>query len=627
MLNKEQQDAVYHIDGPCLVTACPGSGKTRVIVHRACHMIKSGIDPSSILMLTFTNKAAKEMKNRLSEMLGSEQSEKISCSTFHSLCVKILRKYYSLCGVHKNFNISDEDDCMVIAQSLVDSKKINLDSEEIKSFIRKINSSRENHDISMERIYEWFPGDSVLSSLILEYIDSIKKSGNIDFTGILHEVYMLLKSNEECKNFINNRFKYVMVDEVQDTNLLQFELLKLMASHNNLFMVGDLDQSIYKFRGARPENMIKFCEERSAKIIRLTSNYRCGPYIIKLANSIIEKNSNRMNEKIIGAKNNGHEVAKYIALTREEESEAVAKSIKNLYHSGTRLNEIAILFRTSYISRSFELSCSKFGIPYDLVGAFKFFEREEIRDTISMLKFLNNPNDTMSLFRFVNKPKKGIGPKMFGKFLENFKSSNQDRSGDFSGIYALVDSFSSYDNRTVVSECIDFVIKATSYEEYLKKAHKDTYEDRMDNIRELKNSCINFDNKPNANLNNWLLNLMLMDSQDSDDSNGFKVKLMSMHAAKGLEFDCVFVVGLEDGVCPHKRSIQEDPSNIEEERRLLYVATTRAKERLFLSMSAVTDLRTNNISMPSRFLIESGYINLEKYYEHVSGLVKKNQSY
>ena len=625
MLNEEQQEAVMHVNGPCLVTACPGSGKTRVIVHRAFNMINSGISPSNILMLTFTNKSAKEMKSRLVEMLKQpEISSKITCCTFHSLCVRILKRYYDRCGLHKNFNIADEDDCLLVLQSVLDNHHIKMEKDDMKFFIRTVNSHRENDDINLDRLDDWFYEDKSLNNFIKEYFESLKTSGNIDFTGLLHDAYTLLRDNVDVKDFINSKFKFVMVDEVQDTNLLQFELLKLIASHNNLFMVGDLDQSIYKFRGARPENMSKFCEEKEARLIKLSTNYRCGPNIIKLANQVISNNKGRINNQIIGVKTKGADVSKIIAMSRDDEAALVASRIKDLIEIGFPMREIAILFRTNHISRSFELSCSRMGIPYEVVGAYKFFDREEIRDIISMLKFLNNPADTMSLFRFINKPKRGIGPKMFGKFLDDYKSSPQVRSDDFAKIYKVVDLFSSFKNLDKISECIEFVLSSNDYRNYLKTTHPDSYEDRLDNILELKNSCIPFDNNPNSNLGTWLLNLMLMDTQDGENANS-KIKLMSMHASKGLEFDCVFIVGLEDGVCPHKRSIQEDPFNLDEERRLLYVAITRSREALCLSCSVITDFRTKQKNIPSRFLIESGFIDLNEYHEEVSRLTSDSK--
>lgn len=628
MLNKEQEEAVYHMDGPCIVTACPGSGKTRVIVHRASNLLNNNVDARNILMLTFTNKAAKEMKQRLISLCKNNQaSELIMCCTFHSLCVRILKKYNDACGLPVNFNIMSEDDCLVIANSIFENNKIKFDAAEAKKFIHIINSKRENDDIDIDKADEWF-SDSTYNIMAKEYLSAIKQTGNIDFTGLLHEVYILLKNNDHIRNILNNKFKYVMVDEVQDTNLLQFEILKYLSMHKNIFMVGDLDQSIYKFRGAKPENMIKYCESNNAKLIKLTTNYRCGQRIIELANNIIVNNKNRLNNKIVGSKEDKYDVAYDLSVNREEEAYVVAKKIKNTIANGALAKEIAILFRTNHLSRSFELACARLAIPYDVVGAFKFFEREEVKDIVSMLKFLNNPNDTMSLFRFINKPKKGIGPKVFGKFVEDYSNNKRLKINEYQNIYTIVDSFIAYGNKNKVIDSIDFVINQTRYMEYVKIQHPESYQDRIDNINELKNSCISFDNRGNTDLNAWLLNIMLMDSQDGDESSN-KIKLMSMHAAKGLEFDHVFVVAMEDGICPHKRAIEENYDNIDEERRLLYVAVTRAKTRLHLSSCVLPDMRSQKIANISRFLIESNFINLDHYKNEVYRIIKsyKEQQY
>jgi DNA helicase-2/ATP-dependent DNA helicase PcrA len=639
-LNAEQLEAVMHREGPCIVSACPGSGKTKVVTHRAATMLQEGIDPSSILLITFTNKAAKEMKSRLASLCknnGIVGAERVMVSTFHALCAQFLRYGAFRVGLSKNYTIIDEDQAMSIMGEIAEEHDISRD--DAKLLLWSYSNWRETEDGWLNQWRE-LSFDSVQCECLKKYDLALASSNAVDFAGLICAVAHGLATDDQARSRISNHYRYLVVDEAQDTNDAQFKIANSIASHNNLMIVGDADQAIYEWRGAKPDNMLKMHRRiEGCRLIILKTNYRSTSVITGHASDLISKNKNRLNDRISPHKTSGSPVSVRVFLRREEEAQDVCKRILAMNKMGVALNRMAVLFRVNSQSRAFEMFLRHYKIPYKITGAFNFMDREEVKDIVSMLKFAVNPQDSISLARFANKPRKEFGPSVISilaprlspnglqESLSRVMSDPAFSNKQKSSIHKVLSAFSGVDASSEAEWAVKKLITDLNYENYLKASVKDKnrYEDKVDNINELIRFAATFSEDKRGNLRDFCTCLSLSETEDESSENSNNVlNLMSIHSAKGLEFNTVFIVCCEDGSIPHSRSIKDgNPSKIDEERRLMYVAMTRAEENLFMSMS-ILDGRYGssyqNIKTYSRFLVEAGLMDHDSFVREVKML-------
>lgn len=628
-LNSDQKEAINHIEGPCLIAACPGSGKTRTITERVKTLVCNGdATGRDVLNITFTNKAAKEMKKRLFEdnfKVSQTSLESVTCSTFHSFSLSVLRKFSYLVGADSNITILDTDSVVSVLSSIID--KTNFDQKELRILHGSYCNYRENCNLVPD-INEYFEEDEAsLFNALEEYFIS---SNSIDFSGMMYRCWTLLKDYEEVRDFINNRFNYVQVDEFQDTNLIQLEIIKNICRHRNIVAVGDQDQSIYGWRGARTANINDFLDAFDpVKVINLNINYRSTPEIINRANCLISHSANRINNRIDANSDNGEDVKYAICESREKEAQIVAGQIKNYIDSGYNPKDVSILYRTNAMSRGLEISLTRLGIPYIVIGSFSFYDREEVRDALCYLKLLFNNKDWSSFSRICNKPKIGFGPASISKIKNFCKENNADLSNmdvqkiDFlkpscvSYLSKLKHHISNSDSCSDFSDWLQCSLEEMGYYDFLQKSRHDKYDDKCDNLMELIRSASSFSKSHNDDLAKYLQQIMLFTSSDKSTSDNV-VSLISLHSSKGLEFPIVFLIGLDEGILPHKRAVESRSDGLEEERRLCYVGMTRAEK--ILHTSSVVGVSSNGKfhgSVPSRFLIESGILNENQYNQIV----------
>ena len=629
-LNEEQIQAVQHFTGPCLVSACPGAGKTRVITFRAIHLVKKGIPANKILLVTFTNKAAREMRERIEKLAHSQSvsSEGMAVSTFHSMCLDVMRRSNSVSSNYRRINILDTDDMESLIKSAVEDHSMGLDKDEIQQFIYSYSSLREKAlepDIVREELVKL---NGNYGSLMDTVAQSMKNMHALDFSGIMYEFWRELCNNNLFKQEVQDMYDFIMIDEVQDTNIIQFQIAKIIGfKHNNIFMVGDTDQSIYQWRGANPSQVAQFVKSTDCKLYKLSKNYRCTGSITRIASSLINYNSNRLNSEIVPHREDGEPVNMSVYCTRDEESENIAKQIIKLKFMLVKMKDVAILVRASHLTRGIEQALMRNNIPYSITGGFRFYDREEIKDIIAMLRFVHNPRDVISFARFMNKPRRGLGSKCvqaisasslrggLANGLEQYLSSSDDiKEANKNAIIRLIQNIFSKPLKDMpLKELTEHLIEATNYKEYLKTFKGDVPQDKLDNVMELLKSI----EMSNQSLGEFLTSVSLMstpkEAKDEDIENS--VKIMTMHAAKGLEFANVFIPCMEEGILPHRRSLDEGQRGLEEERRLSYVAITRAMDRLWISTALFDGGRDRSIKIPSRFLFESGLCSKEIYYE------------
>ena len=628
-LNDKQQEAVDHVRGPCLIAACPGSGKTRTITERVKKLVLTdNAKGKEILNITFTNKAAKEMKKRLLEGSDGHDSSMfagILCSTFHSLSLSILRKFSHLYGLDSNITILDTDSVISVLSSIDD--KTDFDQKELRILHSSYSNYREKCNLVSD-LNDHFDSDEADLFVSLEkYFNS---SNSIDFSGMLYRSWELLRDFEEVRDFMNKRFSFVQIDEFQDTNFIQLEIVKYICKHRNVVAVGDQDQAIYGWRGARTENMKDFLSIFDpVKVINLNINYRSTPEILKVANSLISHSAERMNEPIEAHGDSGEGVKFTLCESRDKESYAVARQIKDYMDMGYSPRDMSVLYRTNAMSRGLEISLTRIGVPYIVIGAFSFYDREEIRDALCYLKMLFNPKDWSSFSRICNKPKIGFGPAAIGK-LKNFcKQNNSDLSSldideiDFlkpsclNRVKKIKNQLVSRDNYDNFSDWLNSSLDILGYRDFLLKHRSDRYDDKNDNLIELGRSALIFSNINDDDLSKYLHQIMLFTSSDkSTDDN--VVSLISLHSSKGLEFPIVFLIGMDEGILPHNRALSSRSDGLEEERRLCYVGMTRAENILHTSSVCEASCLGDNGgksfgSTPSRFLIESGILDEYQY--------------
>ena len=635
-LNEQQRDAVVEKEGALLVLAGAGSGKTKVLTTRIVNLVKSGVNPYKILAVTFTNKAAKEMRERLSKMIGEEVVKKMWVGTFHNICGRILRfdieNYKSPDGKKwdNNYVIYDESDSNTIIKNAI--KKLNLDDKTyapklVKAAISNAKSKMQDAYTFSTRARDY--RTQKISEIYEEYEKQLLANNAIDFDDMLLLTVNLLSTNEEVRNKYHERFSHILVDEFQDTNISQYMLIKHLYSNNkaetelknrSLCVVGDVDQSIYSWRGADYKIILNFqADYRNSKLIKLEQNYRSVATILDAANAIIVNNTERVSKNLYSTKGQGDKIDIYEAQDEAGEAYFIANKIKNYARN---LNDYAVLYRTNSQSRAIEEALISQGISYRMVGGLKFYDRKEVKDIIAYLKLLYNRHDSQSLKRIINVPKRSIGDTTVKKLQEIANGmdyslyeviQNIDEYDDLSaGVKSklkafceLLDKLDKNKNSLSLPEFIAFVIEETGYLRELKQEDTEEAESRIENLQELVNVARDFapDEEDNI-LGEFLAQVALVSDLDETPDADNAVTLMTLHAAKGLEFETVFLAGLEEGIFPHSRSLNSN-TEMEEERRLMYVGVTRAKQKLYISYAKRRQMwGETRYYTPSRFLAE-----------------------
>lgn len=636
-LNDRQCEAVKHTEGPLLITAGAGSGKTKVLTCRIAHLLELGVAPYRILAITFTNKAAKEMKERVTNLVGA-QADSIWLSTFHSFCAKLLR--FEVDGFHgytRNFTIYDSSDQLVLVKDCL--KKLNLDDKQFtpRSVLGTISSAK---NVLMDakafaaKASDFY--EQKVADVYAMYQEKLRENNAVDFDDLLFLAVRLLQENEEVREKYQSRFQYILVDEYQDTNHAQYALTKILAARwRNICVVGDADQSIYAWRGADIRNIIDFTRDYpDAASIKLEQNYRSTKTILHAANAVIDNNESRPKKTLWTENPTGNKIIHYQAQTEHDEADYIAGVIYNRHEiSHEPYGDMAILFRTNAQSRVLEEKLMRYAIPYTMVGGTKFYDRKEIKDVLAYLRLLYNPEDSLSLTRIINVPKRNIGATTMehvaayaeaqGISLFEALSSTDEipvtkRAKESLENFAamIFDLLNDIEGKDVLS-LIETVIKQTGYGDMLDKEaeHDPQGESRKENVGEFLSVAKDYmDSNPEGNLQDFLENVALVSDVDDFESSDSKVTLMTLHAAKGLEFPVVFLTGLDEGLFPHSRTLM-DPAQVEEERRLAYVGITRAERQLYVT-NAVTRTMYGRISayMPSRFLAEIPPQFMEDYH-------------
>lgn len=637
-LNRQQLEAVQHNEGPLLILAGAGSGKTRVLTHRIAYLLDEiNVNPWNILALTFTNKAAKEMRERVDTLIGFG-SENIWVSTFHSTCVRILRRYIDRLGYGNNFTIYDSDDQKSLMRDII--KYFNLDPKKYKekTFINEISSAKNSY-ISPEQYAMENPGDPAkkkYAKVYTEYQHRLKQSNALDFDDLLFKTVELFENNKDVLANYQNRFRYIMVDEYQDTNTVQFKLLHLLATStndfgetvHNLCVVGDDDQSIYRFRGANIYNILNFeSSYPDTKTIRLEQNYRSTKTILDAANQVISNNTERKEKKLWTENQEGEPITYTLFDSAYEEAEYIANRILQDFEDGLcNYRDYALLYRTNAQSRILEEKLIQRNIPYRLVGAINFYQRKEIKDLLAYMRTINNGQDDISVKRIINVPKRGIGLTTIDRLMEHSIHNSisfydacknaeyipgigrgASKVSPFVSMIEIIKSKLSNPEYSIL-DLFDEILEATGYEDELVAENTEEAKNRIENIHELKNKIITFleNAKEDNSLNAFLEEISLVADIDNLDETDNTVTLMTLHSAKGLEYPYVYICGMEEGVFPSYMCIHsDDPMDIEEERRLCYVGITRAREKLFLT-AARQRMQNGEIHFhsPSRFINE-----------------------
>ena len=636
-LNDRQCEAVKHTEGPLLITAGAGSGKTKVLTCRIAHLLELGVAPYRILAITFTNKAAKEMKERVTNLVGA-QADSIWLSTFHSFCAKLLR--FEIDGFHgytRNFTIYDSSDQLVLVKDCL--KKLNLDDKQFtpRSVLGTISSAK---NVLMDakafaaKASDFY--EQKVADVYALYQEKLRENNAVDFDDLLFLAVRLLQENEEVREKYQSRFQYILVDEYQDTNHAQYALTKILAARwRNICVVGDADQSIYAWRGADIRNIIDFTRDYpDAASIKLEQNYRSTKTILHAAYAVIDNNESRPKKTLWTENPTGNKIIHYQAQTEHDEADYIAGVIYNRHEiSHEPYGDMAILFRTNAQSRVLEEKLMRYAIPYTMVGGTKFYDRKEIKDVLAYLRLLYNPEDSLSLTRIINVPKRNIGATTMehvaayaeaqGISLFEALSSTDEipvtkrAKASLENFAAMIfDLLNDIEGKDVLS-LIETVIKQTGYGDMLDKEaeHDPQGESRKENVGEFLSVAKDYmDSNPEGNLQDFLENVALVSDVDDFESSDSKVTLMTLHAAKGLEFPVVFLTGLDEGLFPHSRTLM-DPAQVEEERRLAYVGITRAERQLYVT-NAVTRTMYGRISayMPSRFLAEIPPQFMEDYH-------------
>ncbi len=630
-LNPNQKKAVLHKNGPLLILAGAGAGKTKVITYRIVNLIKNGVNPENILAVTFTNKAAKEMKERVSLLISSDEAlnDKTTSGfmreplikTFHSLGVYLIKRNHTLLGLPKNFSILDSADSRKIIADILKEMDYDLKQHEpkkIQSIISKQKSMLlDSEDYEKTGHRKSYAGD-VVSLVWKKYENRLKKEGCLDFDDLLLKTYNLLNNNQDVLCKYQNFWKYIHIDEYQDTNIVQYKITKLLAEkHKNICVVGDIDQNIYSWRGASIENIMNFeIDYPNSEQITLEENYRSTQNILKAANEVISRNRNRKEKNLFTNNCEGDKICVYQGIDEYDEAKFIVKKIKTLLENGVKSDEIAILYRANFQSRVLEEICLQENVQHQVIGT-RFFDRKEIKDILAYIKAAANKEDFTNLSRIINTPKRGIGKVSIIKMINNLENEIAPKTREkifkfkeFLGEIRLLS-----ENKKP-HELIEFILDKSGLVDEYKNSGEDG-EERLENVKELialsKKYAI-YECK--EALEKMLEDVSLNSDQDEITDSEGGVKLMTVHASKGLEFDYVFVAGMESGLFPHDKFDSEEKADSEEERRLFYVAITRAKKSLYLSYASFrTIYGSKEVNIPSEFLndINENLINLESF--------------
>ena len=612
-LNKEQKKAVLYNEGPLLILAGAGSGKTKVLTTKIAYLIKEkNISPYEILAITFTNKAAKEMKERVENLIG-EEARFIQISTFHSFGLKLLRENCKALGYDSNFVIMDSDDSLVIVKKIM--KDLNYDIKQFspKAVKNKISSCK-NELVDAEEFqkYAMTDFDKNVYKVYKKYTSKLLNNNSLDFDDLLMLPIFLLRANIDILKKYQERYKYILIDEYQDTNEAQYVLSKMISSkYKNICVVGDADQAIYGFRGANYKNILNFEKDYSnALSIKLEQNYRSTKNILDAANCVIRNNQSRKEKNLWSTKGDGEKVTYYRAYDQLDEAHQVASFIKKIQDSGKSLSQVAILYRTNAQSRVMEEELLKDSIPYHIVGGLSFYSRKEIKDLLAYLKLIYNEKDDVSFLRVINTPKRGIGLKTIQALQTRADINNSSLFDAIDGgkeqpFKDLILSLKKVSETVSLTELIDKVLDASGIRKELEAEKSIEAEVRLENLKEFKSITKAFEERLGlVSLEDFLYEISLVNDKDEYSESKDKVSLMTVHSVKGLEFDIVFVIGLEEGIFPHMNSLYSS-YDVEEERRLCYVAITRAREKLYLFNARRRVLFGNEqINPPSRFLGE-----------------------
>ncbi|UCD00178.1 MAG: UvrD-helicase domain-containing protein [Phycisphaerales bacterium] len=623
-LTPSQRKAVFHIEGPLLVLAGPGSGKTRVITYRIAALIESGVRPYNICAITFTNKAAEEMRQR-AVALGASAGAHIS--TYHSLCVRILRQYPEQAGIERNFTIYDEaDQTRCIKEAIKECRfdATNFPPGRMLAAISTLKNKLVDVESFSSEADDFFT--RTLAEVYVGYERLLRQRNGLDFDDLLLKTAFLLRDCPDVCSQLSDRFKFLLIDEYQDTNHAQYRIAKaLVAQHSNICATGDPDQSIYRWRGADIRNIMAFEEDwPEATVVKLEENFRSTPNILSAADCLIAFNQNRKEKKLIATRAEGEAILVTGFEDENEEARAIARQIKDLAGQGTSLSDIAVFYRVNAQSRALEEAFIKDKMPYQIVRGVEFYRRKEIRDLLAYLKVLVNPNDEIALLRIINTPARGIGRTTTDRVRAHAAGNNISffealkRSGDIEllsraararlAVFATMLGQFNKDVAGMVAPLAERVLTESGLAESLRAAGAEGV-NALENINELINSAAEYDQQAEQpSLIDYLHQISLFSDADAYDAVGDRIALMTLHAAKGLEFERVFMVGVEEGLLPHERSnTGEDDEQLEEERRLLFVGITRAKTSLYISYARYRTVRGQFLrAIPSQFLFELG---------------------
>lgn len=610
-LNEQQLEAVKHIDGPCLVIAGAGSGKTKVLTTRIAYLLEQGISDMNILAITFTNKAAKEMRERLNVLVPNNH---VFVGTFHSFGLKIIRENVDVLGMNKNFTILDSDDVLSLIKKIM--KERDIDPKEVSPyFVRNKISFIKNEILSDIEIDKYFntPAEKKVVEIYHEYDRVLRKNNSVDFDDLLKLPVELFKKNSDILDHYQEHYQYILIDEYQDTNEVQYKLSRMLASkYKNIFVVGDPSQSIYGFRGANFRNILDFEKNfKDTKVVMLKQNYRSTKNILDAANSVIKNNKERKDLDLYSTLGDGVKVKYMRSYDEKHEIALIVDEIKKLLNEGYTYQDIAIFYRTNAQSRNVEEVLLKNGFPYKVVGSYYFYNRKEIKDLLCYLRLINNTNDDVSLRRVINTPKRKIG----NKSIEELERKADDLG---CSMFDAIDLGKELEFKNIIlelqndalnlslTELIDDVLDKSGLKKELEQEHTLESDLRLENLMEFKSITASYEARTGSvNLNDFLEEISLIAdiSEHQDDDN--VITLMTLHSAKGLEFPIVFIIGMEEGIFPHQNAFLEGDQGIEEERRLCYVGFTRAKERLYLTNAKKRMLYgKTTANAPSRFISE-----------------------
>lgn len=637
-LNEQQKNIAMDTEGPKLVTAGAGSGKTRLLTHRICHLIENkGVKPENILAITFTNKATNEMKERISQMIPN--SIGITIKTLHSFCASILRSNIDkLDGFDSHFSVFDSNDQDKLLKKVI--KELNIDEDTAKSSKYHISKAKNDGLTPAEYMHEnkYQPNIEDICRVYREYQRQLKENNTLDFDDLLAKTLELFHFSPSTLEYYQNKFQYIHVDEFQDTNLVQYKLIKLIsAKYKNVFVVGDEDQCIYCWRGANIENINNFIKDYQCTIYKLEQNYRSTKEIIKVANKLIRNNCQRLDKTLFTENDDGDNITYYEGYDETEEVEYVARAIYNLQSKGVELNNVGVLMRVSALSRLIEEKLLNYNIPYKVSGIFKFFERLEVKNILAYLTMIVNPRNNSSIERIINYPKRGIGQTTIDKLIhmseeqhvpmvelvENYReldisSTIKSKIAEFGD---MITDFKLCYEKMGLADFVEYVVDKAGIKG-LYNTDSDEDVDRRMNIDQLLQSVKSYEHlNEDANLTDYLESVTLQNSLDEEDDNLASVSISTVHASKGLEFDYVFIIGLEEGKFPLSRAM-DNIDELEEERRLMYVAVTRARKKLYLTRAKSRFMYgSRDKQVASRFIKEMGIINEEpkkQYFDSYS---------